>query len=1071
MRHLPLLRRGGWGTEQAWQKLLRDHLFPMLASPADSRQQRAGAQIWVLLGVMLLAVEERGAQLANSKLLRRIEMLSAGDYRGLLGDFCANHAAQVVADSAAAVRSRAPPPTGGASMPEVYAAIRQVRCGELSTGMTTLRNETVAVRGARALSASTAMQFSPSFELSQAERDAIIAFTPERHVVDRALLYEAAKGVRLTAAGGPNGVTAGHMTEVVCEEEGTFNGLVSVVQSLMDGKFAPENINLLTTSNLFALGQRRDPDQLRPIACGDWLVRVASRYMALVLKKPVLQRLEPLQLGSSPCGTEAAYRGVRTFLEQNPGKALILADLSKAFQHLSRAKILDHFMGDPLLSPFVPFLRYLYLNDSDLLLDCGHELGVATLQSTEGTQQGNAASSLIFNEVTHNPLVQIVATCDATGAKLVDFLVAIVDDCSLFCDVENVPEALETLEREYAKVGCIVNRAKTKVLFLDGELPSTWTASLEDGGLGLAEGNIIDTRTPTDRRGARLLGAPIGHPDFERAWLAGGKCFGSFHSDLDLVREKLPGHLHEALFLIKSCICTRASYLPRLLDPELLTGHLLEFDSGVLRTLVNLLGCDYDQLVATGHKALEQMFVKPALGGLGLPPTLATADAAHVASVLDTIPYLRNMHPSLRDYYDSVLQTAADLTSAPSASLGASGDAFITALLNMGLSVESTAQCKEIATKAVRSLLGLPENGTSAGADGDAGAAASPGDHSGGQRRLQYRLSQPVYRALGSNYTANIVGDLERTAQHLSQRTLEGVKGAGFFATGFFTVAPWQEQIATEKLRVSLLLYLGLPDNFLASGNVTCKCGATLPTSSTAALQHISFCNQHGKTFAHDIFGRRLEGPFSTMFTTMSSTALLDFEKIGYPANGFKMDLVAFGLPGYTGALAIDYTLSNPTNASTLNNASLAPLFCAQQAHDGKIAKYQNRIPTGDVFVPCAVELYGGVHGSFVDALHGWADTIAQSLGAGVKPATVLALLRQSFSISLMEARVELYKRCIDNSIEPNVARRREIARQSYVYRAVRRARRCAQVKAANTRSGDRGSYRARTAEGRFGRR
>ena len=388
----------------------------------------------------------------------------------------------------------------------------------------------------------------------------------------------------------------------------------------------------------------------------------------------------------------------------------------------------------------------------------------------------------------------------------------------------------------------------------------------------------------------------------------------------------------------------------------------------------------------------------------------------------------------------------------------------------MGLSPESTVLCKEIATKTMRSLLGLPADGTSAGADGNAGAADAPGDHTGGPRRLQYRLSQPVYSALGSNYTASIAGDAERTAQHLSQRTLQGVKGTGYFATGFFTTAPWQQQITTEKMRVALLLYLGLPDNFLASGNVTCKCGATLPTSSTAALQHISFCNQHGKTFAHDIFGRRLDGPFSTMFTTMSGTALLDFEKIGYPADGFKMDLVAYGLPGYTGALAIDYTLTNPTNASTLNNASLVPNYCAQQAHDGKIAKYQNRIPTGDVFVPCAVELYGGVHGSFVDALQGWADTIAQSQGA-VKPATVLGLLRQSFSISLMEARVELYKRCIGNSIEPDAARRREIARQSYVCRAVRRARRCAQVKGANTRPGVRGSSGARTTEGRFGRR
>ena len=665
--------------------------------------------------------------------------------------------------------------------------------------------------------------------------------------------------------------------------------------------------------------------------------------------------------------------------------------------------------------------------------------------------QLNSASSPIFCDVTLKPLKQIDAAVDATGTKLVDFMVAIVDDTTLACDVENVPAVLATLECEYATVGCPINRAKTKVLYLSGALPEAWTASVDDGGLGLAAGNLIDSGTPADQRGARLLGAPIGHPDFVKAYLAGSKCFGSYHSDLGLVRDKLGDHLQEALFLVKSCICTRAGHLPRLLDPALLTTNLFEFDSGALQTIVELLGCDYGHLAATGHKALEQAFVKPALGGFGLPPTSSTANVAHVASVLDTIPLLRSMHPSLADYYDSVLEAATqltDLTSTPPASLGASGDAFITAFRCMGPSVESSEICKQLATKTARKLLGLPaeSDGTGAGVEGGAGEAVAPEERVG-PRRLQHLLSQPVYNALGDNYTASVTGDQLRTAQHLSQRTLPSVKGTGFLATGFFTTAPWQEKIATADLRVSLLLYLGLPDNFLASGNVTCKCGATLPTSSTAALQHISSCDRHCKTFAHDIFGRGATGPFASVITTMSPTALIAFEKFGYPTTGHKMDLVAHGVTGYSaGALAIDYTLTNPTNASTLNNASLAPLFCAKEAHQDKIAKYQQHIPTGDVFVPFAVELYGGVHESVVSTLQRWAEIIAQGQGAAVQPATVLGFLRQSFSISLMKARVELYRRCIGNCIEPDAARRRQLARESFVYRAVRRAQRRAQV-------------------------
>jgi hypothetical protein len=1095
MRRLPLLRRGGWDTDSAWQMLLRDRIFPMVQS-ADSRKQRAGVVLWVLLGVMVLAVEERGAHISNAKLRQRLEQAYAGDYRGLLGSFCANHAAQVAADSKAGAARRLERAASGKLAPEVQHAVRQIRAGELSIGMTTLRNETMAVRGQAALTASQAMQFQPTFEFSQTDRDVITAFSPSvRHVVDREVLFEAVKGMRLTAAGGPNGIAAAHLTSVVLEDEGCVSGLVAVTQVLLDGKIDSETVGMLTASNLFALSKRSDPADLRPIACGDWLPRVVSRYVALVLKKPILTRLEPLQLGSSPCGTEAAYRSICTYMELHPGKAVILADLSKAFQHLSRSKIMSHFMGDPLLDPFVPFLRYLYLSDSDLLLNCGNELGVATLKSEEGTQQGNGASSLIFNEVTLAALKRIQAATDDAGNPLVDFMVAIVDDCTLICDVANVPKVIAIMKSEYGTVGNDLNLVKTKVLLINGQLPDNFAAPIESGGLGLKASNVIDSRTPAELRGARLLGAPIGTREFQQAWLTGPKCFGSFHSDLGLVRDKMGDNLQEALILIKSCICTRAGHLPRLMDPAAVYGHLQKFDTAAAGTIMEMLGCDYADLVTTGHAAVRQAFVKPALGGLGLPPTGATANAAHVASVLDTYRYLSKMHPDLGSYYTSLLQAGlviATTGAPPTSPVGAAGHAFIMALHHIALESETNGKCMKIVARALRHQLGMPteEEGTGEGADGgaDEGAAGGVGtgtgadtdtdgdlaaaealvDTTGRLRRLQYHLSQPIYGLLGATYTASIAGDPLRTAQHLSQRTLASARGTGFLASGWLTTAPWQQQIASADLRVALLLFLGLPDSFLATG-IPCKCGElTFPIGSTAALQHISGCGRHCKTFAHDIFCRGPTGPLAAAITTMSNTALITWEKHGYPTSGKKMDMVAHGVPGYTGALAIDYTLTNPTNQSTLNNACLVPLYCANEEHDDKITKYQQLMPVGDVFVPFAVEIYGGTTRTVVDTLQRWAQIIAEGHGGAVQPAAILGLLRQSFSLALMYARVELYRRCIGNCIESDAAQRRQIARQSYLFRAVQRARRRAQVKHITTRSGARASGQGRSSSGRL---
>ena len=63
-----------------------------------------------------------------------------------------------------------------------------------------------------------------------------------------------------------------------------------------------------------------------------------------------------------------------------------------------------------------------------------------------------------------------------------------------------------------------------------------------------------------------------------------------------------------------------------------------------------------------------------------------------------------------------------------------------------------------------------------------------------------------------------------------------------------------------------------------------------------------------------------------------------------------------------------------------------------------------------------------------------------------------------------MKARVHLYRQSIGDCIEAEPARRRQAARESFMYRAVQRAQRRAQVKKATTRPG------ARASEGRFGR-
>ena len=150
------------------------------------------------------------------------------------------------------------------------------------------------------------------------------------------------------------------------------------------------------------------------------------------------------------------------------------------------------------------------------------------------------------------------------------------------------------------------------------------------------------------------------------------------------------------------------------------------------------------------------------------------------------------------------------------------------------------------------------------------------------------------------------------------------------------------------------------------------------------------------------------------------------------------MDLLVSNLPGYAGKLAIDYTLSNPTKSGTLANATISPLHCAKEAHKDKLTKYGNHIPPGDVFVPLAAEIYGGVDPSVVDFMTSLAKTAIEHSRHGKSTVgQVLHVWRRHMSIALMRARCGTYKFGIEASIDPHAFERRAHFRQSACYRAV----------------------------------
>ena len=302
--------------------------------------------------------------------------------------------------------------------------------------------------------------------------------------------------------------------------------------------------------------------------------------------------------------------------------------------------------------------------------------------------------------------------------------------------------------------------------------------------------------------------------------------------------------------------------------------------------------------------------------------------------------------------------------------------------------------------------------------------------------QLQSKLAAPVHTALAELYTQSIAGDPQRVAQHHSQRSARSLPGTGYLATGWLTAQPWDVELFTIELILAYRLFLDLPEGQLANDSVRCKCGKIhLPLRAIDTLAHIQSCPEFGKTWAHDTFGHSLE---EVIHSVGPNTVLLEWEKKYYPTPRHRMDLLVSNLPGYAGKLAIDYTLSNPTKSGTLANATISPLHCAKEAHKDKLTKYGNHIPPGDVFVPLAAEIYGGVDPSVVDFMTSLAKTAIEHSRHGKSTVgQVLHVWRRHMSIALMRARCGTYKFGIEASIDPHAFERRAHFRQSACYRAV----------------------------------
>ena len=138
-------------------------------------------------------------------------------------------------------------------------------------------------------------------------------------------------------------------------------------------------------------------------------------------------------------------------------------------------------------------------------------------------------------------------------------------------------------------------------------------------------------------QGVRILGTPLGHPDFVRSQLS---VLSETHDQL-LEKVLTIQDLQCAWLLLLYCCGARANYTLRVVHPELTAGFAAHHDASPRRCLSHLLG------VAPASIYWDLASLPLCLGGLGLRSALLLARPAFWASWADCLEMIHQRHPTV----------------------------------------------------------------------------------------------------------------------------------------------------------------------------------------------------------------------------------------------------------------------------------------------------------------------------------------------------------------------------------------------------------------------------------------
>ena len=217
----------------------------------------------------------------------------------------------------------------------------------------------------------------------------------------------------------------------------------------------------------------------------------------------------------------------------------------------------------------------------------------------------------------------------------------VVHDMYIICAPDRAGNAHKILQEElwrHAKIQ--VHHGKTKMWNRSGTTPTgveelTASARVLDPDAVVWRGN---QGLPTHAQGFKVLGVPIGHPDFVV------DCLARKTSEHELLFERIPAmeDLQSAWLVLLFCATSRANFWLRSVRPELVHQFAASHDANTWGCLARLIGVQ----VPSAHSQVVAS-LQFSLGGLGLTSATRGCRAAHWASWTDSLAMNQKRHPEV----------------------------------------------------------------------------------------------------------------------------------------------------------------------------------------------------------------------------------------------------------------------------------------------------------------------------------------------------------------------------------------------------------------------------------------